>query len=144
VGSLATKLIPSTSDTLTKVDNAVTAFGNMSSGDEKALSQALSNIVKAAAVIAQSSADNATVTRRNVAPSSTCDSATCSSAPPACAGGMSDTNATLVANALIAASAAVESTSSLGAIKTLAERLDDNTATANATRCSVVQSMLSQ
>lgn len=143
VGDLANALIPSNGDKETSVNRAIEAFTAMQTGDERQISIALGQMVKAAAIVAKASADNIVVRRSDVSPSN-CLGTTCSTDPAACVEvRLNDNDTNKVATALDAAATAVGGTSTLGAIKDLAQRLGASDGTlAQGTRCAIYNSML--
>ncbi len=149
VGTLANKLVPLIkSDTDDKIVAAITAFQNMVQTDEKSVWLAYANIVRAAGLLAKSSADKNTVKRADVTSGLGCVGAPCTtdvaSCPAATSGNMSTLDANNLITALIAASTAVGSASSIGAAKDLATKLGATQAqTANGARCTAVNNFLS-
>ncbi|MBI3557569.1 MAG: hypothetical protein HY074_15005 [Deltaproteobacteria bacterium] len=144
VGVLANKLVPTVkNDTDDKIVAAVNAFSNMVQTDEKSVWLAYANIVRAAGLLAKASSDHVSVKRADVSVAG-CIGTNCTPGAACTAVNLNDADANNLINALIAASAAVGSASSIGAAKDLATRLGASAAqTANGGRCTAVNNFLS-
>lgn len=144
VGNLANALVPATTETYAKIDRAASTFSSIRNVKVRSLTLSLANIAKAAAVIAKQSGDRAKVRRSDIYSSASCIGQTCTSAPASCDPGMSIVDANDVADALDAAAAAASLDSDLGFVRSLASLLGDSTSVPRATRCIIVNNMLSE
>ncbi|MEW6056937.1 MAG: hypothetical protein AB1540_10015, partial [Bdellovibrionota bacterium] len=146
VGRLANQMVPTDNAKVATIDAALSAFNNQTAGKDKSFNQAFGNIIKAAAVIAQSSTDNVKVVRADIAIGG-CAGSTCDAVSASCdQRQMTDAQADSVFNAIADAEGAA-SRADIGVGNRLATNLRNlfpTGAGSNAKRCVVVNNLLSE
>lgn len=119
IGDLAKSLAPTSAGRQSHIDSAIDAFNNMDRGDQKQAQLTLAYLIKASEVIAQRSRDGGSISRDDIAPSSTCTS---SSACPS-TDAITDVQVGQVLTAVTAASNAASASATLGTAAELARTL---------------------
>lgn len=154
IGTLANSMVPSSDSSIDQINLAIATFESMvpnstNETNERLLYIAFARMVKAAALLAKSSSNAASVRRDDISPSS-CLGNCLTTAANCTVSRMSDADATTFNNEVNAAFNLIGSIPSLGAAKDLANQLNTiiNIAsgvvgTAKAVRCGIYNSMLS-
>lgn len=152
VSTLAATLIPQNTSTINSIQTGIDSFNSQDASKEKDLNVALGYLIKSAALMAKATSDNKTVKRADIAPGA-CVGVDCSVGFAACTEvNMSDGDANTFLDAITAAGTTVGSSAGLGSIGNLTgdlkAKLPSNAnlsaATAQATRCAIVNSVLKE
>jgi len=144
VGRLANEMVPTNDTKLSYIDEAINAFGQMGTSTDRSLVIAIAQMVKAAGYIAKYSTNGQRVFKTDIAIES-CQQVSCSAATDiTCPARMSNTDANVVGNALIAANNEIGSNSTLGNLGTLASQLGGiaSASTGAINRCYIISQML--
>jgi hypothetical protein len=143
VGNLANELLPVSGDKVAAIENAISAFSNISprNANDRRVNLALANISKAAIAIAKASPDTSRVRKSHVATEAACD-AVASNCVAGCTGGNLQAADLSVISSSLSQASSILLGSGLGAIADLAAQLGNAVGAAALTRCYVYKNMI--